>query len=160
MYSDYWLNNDKHRNQVKNESRDDFPDEFLSIKSLPLPQLLSLLIETKAPFFYGNDESGSLTDNPSRSFLIDEQNLGSPNQTSNQSKFNNSSETKNLDLDDMYENFMWNKFARYYNSKESSDGTNSKKDDLLKLFQWSIQPAHPAIFDKKVSDKIESGDIK
>ena len=131
--------------------------DYDSIKSLPLPQLLSLLTETKAPFFYGDDESVAQF-KPNQSQQLQEQNLHLINESFPHSKFNYSTlnEANNLYLDNLYENFMWSKFVKDSNDNNLSDKEEELKDDLLELFQWSIQPPHPVVY-KDIAKK-ESGD--
>ena len=154
LYANHWLTNENPSESSKNESKDSFLDVIDTIKSLPLPQLLSLLIETKAPFFFGIDESDLLNINQNQSSSSKNEKLDSSNQSFQLSNMSNSSPKKpqNLIFKSIYDNFMWNKFVKDLDANDSAGEKEKLKDGLLELFRWSIQPPHPIIFEKDASD--------
>ena len=121
LYANYWLSNDDQKGKIESDDKGDARGDDYTIKSLPLPQLLSLLTETKAPFFYGDDERLEPFVNPNHSLPLKNQNL--------------------------HDNFMWSKFIKDATSDGTSDEEAKLNDALLELFRWSIQPPHPAIYE-------------
>ena len=154
LYAYHWLTNENPSEKSSNDTKDSFSDDIDFIKSLPLPQLLSLLIETKAPFFFGIDESDLLNINQNQSSSSKNEKLDSSNQSFQLSNMSNSSPKKpqNLIFKSIYDNFMWDKFVKDLDTNDSAGEKEKLKDGLLELFKWSIQPPHPIIFEDDVSE--------
>lgn len=154
LYANYWLANDYQKEKIESDDEGNDTGDHYTIKSLPLPQLLSLLTETKAPFFYGDDESVSLNIKNNQSLPLRNKNLHLLKQQSSNITSNNATmkETKNLIMENMYENFMWSEFVKYTNSNDLSYEEAKLNDALLDLFRWSIQPPHPAIYEESKSE--------
>ena len=149
LYANYWLANNDQKGKIESDDKGDARGDDYTIKSLPLPQLLSLLTETKAPFFYGDDESLELIVKPTHSLPLNYQTLDLLKQKYSNNKSNNASmkKTNNLTMENLYDNFMWSKFVKDTDSNDTSDEEAKLNDALLELFRWSIQPPHPAIYE-------------
>ena len=149
LYANYWLANDDQKGKIESDDKADVRGDDYTIESLPLPQLLSLLTETKAPFFYGDDESLELIVKPNHSLPLRNQNLHLVKQKSSNNKSNNApmNGTNYRFMEKLYENFMWSKFVKDSNGNDLSDEEDKLNDALLELFRWSIQPPHPAIYE-------------
>ena len=155
LYANHWLTNKNPSAKSRKESKESLSDDIDSIKSLPLPQLLSLLIETKAPFFYGIDESNPPRINQNQSSSSSENQKQDPsNQAFQLSNLSNSlpNETQNLSFKSIYNNFMWDEFVKDLDTNDSAGEKGKLKDGLFELFRWSIQPPHPIIFENDISD--------
>ena len=154
MYAYHWLTNENPSEKSSNDTKDSFSDDIDFIKSLPLPQLLSLLIETKPPFFYGIDESEQFKFDQNHSSSSKNEKLDPLSQLFQLSNLSNSlpHETQNLNFKSVYNNFMWDKFVKDLDTNDSAGEKEKLKDGLLELFRWSIQPPHPIIFEDDVSE--------